>query len=448
MSESGDKMPAALSDGATRQIAVVGGGAAGVLAAVALLRSRDDVAIQIVERHDRLGSGLAYGTREPLHLLNNYAGRLSAFEEDPDHFVRWCAGHGIPVGPDSFAPRAVFGRYLSAVLARAEAESPGRLTRITGEVVDIGDTGVEYVVRLSKGYTLTADAVVLALGNPPPRRITAYESRGRRYIADPWTFGLEGRVPDGSRVLLVGSGLTMVDVAVQLAAARPGVVLTSVSRRGLLPTRHVPRGPRLLEPFSPDSTSLSGVLAEVRVRVREAEAAGGSWRDVVDGVRSVANDIWRRFSVTDRERFLRHVERRWEVARHRMAPEIADRIDHLRSAGRLIVCTPDQLADEQYDVVVNCAGSAPVPTPGWNLLVDHLIVRGAAHPDRLGRGLDVDEYGALIGDRGVARGLYVVGAARRGDAWEVGAIPDLRRQAAELAEHLSSTLTSPVEAAG
>ncbi|MGH3505691.1 MAG: hypothetical protein ACRDO2_00640 [Nocardioidaceae bacterium] len=127
---------------------------------------------------------------------------------------------------------------------------------------------------------------------------------------------------------------------------------------------------------------------------------------------------------------------------------VADRIELLRSTSRLSVCTPDPLAEEPYDVVVNCAGPGPVATPGWNLLVDHLIVRGAAHPDRLGLGLDVDEYGALIGDRGVARGLYVVGAARRGDAWEVGAIPDLRRQVAELARHLSSALTPPVEAAG
>ena len=448
MSEPGDRTPSAPSYDATRRIAVVGGGAAGTLAAVALLRRRGDFALHIVERHDRIGSGLAYGTHDPRHLLNNYAGRLSAFEEDPDHFVRWCAGHDIPIGPDSFAPRAVYGRYLSEVLARAEAESPGRLTRVRGDVVDIGDTGAEYVVRLSEGYTLTADAVVLALGNPPPRRVTAYESRGRRYIADPWAPGLVGRVPDGSRVLLVGSGLTMVDVALSLAATRPEVVLTSVSRRGLLPTRHVRRGPRLLEPLAPESTSLSGVLAELRVRVRETEAAGGNWRDVVDGVRPVANDIWRNFSVADRERFLRHVARRWEVARHRMAPAVADRVELLRSTGRLSVCTPDQLEEEPYDVVVNCAGPAPVATPGWNLLVDHLIVRGAAHPDRLGRGLDVDEYGALIGDRGVARGLYVVGAARRGDAWEVGAIPDLRRQVTELATHLGSALTSPVEAAG
>jgi uncharacterized NAD(P)/FAD-binding protein YdhS len=429
-------------------VVVVGGGAAGTLVAVALLRSADELSVQIVERRAQIAPGLAYSTREPLHLLNNFAGRLSAFEDDPDHFVRWCDHHDFPVGPHSFAPRAVYGWYLSEVLAQAEVAAPGRLTRVQGEVVDIGDTGGEYVVNLTKGYSLTADAVVLALGNPPPRRVPEYESRGKRYIADPWAADLLERVSDDNRVLLVGSGLTTIDVAVQLAAAHPGVRLTAVSRRGLLPTRHVRRGPRVLPAFAPRSTSLAGLLAEVRFQVSETQRAGGNWRDVVDGLRPVANDIWRNMSVADRERFLRHVARRWEVVRHRMAPQIADRVDSLLRSGQLVVTTPERLSHEPFDVVVNCSGPAPVAVPGWNLLVDHLIVRGVAHPDRLGLGLDVDEHGALVGDHGVARGLYTVGAARRGEAWEVAAVPDLRRQVSALAAHLSSLAGPQVEAAG
>jgi uncharacterized NAD(P)/FAD-binding protein YdhS len=326
--------------------------------------------------------------------------------------------------------------------------SGARFTRIRGDVVDVGDTGGEYVVSLSKGYALAADIVVLALGNPPPRRLPGYESLGRRYIANPWLPDLVDRVPDHSRVLLVGSGLTMVDVALRLAEVRPGAQLTAVSRHGLLPAPHVRRGPRAVAPLTPASSRLGDLLREVRLRTRAAEEHGGDWRDVVDAVRPVANDMWRDFSVQDRERFLRHVARRWEVVRHRMAPEIADRIGQLRSRDRLRLVTSDRLSDGSFDVVINCAGPAPVSTPGWNLLVDHLIVRGSVHPDRLGLGLDVDPHGALIGDHGVARALYALGAARRGDGWEVAAVPDLRAQVKALASHVLVAHTRGIEAAG
>ena len=73
-----------------RRVLIVGGGAAGVVTAATLLREADGNAldIEIVERRDTLGRGLAYGTRERVHLLNNYAGRMSAFEDDPGHLVR------------------------------------------------------------------------------------------------------------------------------------------------------------------------------------------------------------------------------------------------------------------------------------------------------------------------------------------------------------------------
>ncbi len=416
---------------------VVGGGAAGTLAAVALLRETD-AAVQIVERSTTFGPGLAYGTREPLHLLNNYAGRLSAFGDDPDHFVRWCAEHDLDVGPHSFAPRAQYGWYLSDVLARAEAASPSRVTRVQGEAVDVGDTGGEYVVTLSTGHVLMGDVVVLALGTPPPRRLPRFESLGRRYVHDPWTPDLVDRVHDGARVLLVGSGLTMVDVAVVLAEARPRAQLVSVSRHGLLPAPHVPRGPRAIEPLAPASSRLAALLREVTLRIRDAEQRGGDWRDVVDAVRPVANQIWHALTAEDRERFLRHVARRWEVARHRMAPAMAERIETLVASGQLRIDVTAGFDESGFDVVINCAGPAPVATPGWSLLVDHLVVRGVALPDRLGLGLDVDGSGALIGERGVARAMYAVGAARRGDDWEVAAVPDLRHQAAALAEHLAA----------
>ncbi len=91
--------------------------------------------------------------------------------------------------------------------------------------------------------------------------------------------------------------------------------------------------------------------------------------------------------------------------------------------------------------MVNCTGPAPVSSPGWNPLVDRLAVAGMLRPGPLGLGVDLDADGALVDAHGVAaRGVYAVGAARRGVEWEVAAVPDLRRQADALVRHLVAEL--------
>jgi uncharacterized NAD(P)/FAD-binding protein YdhS len=229
----------------------------------------------------------------------------------------------------------------------------------------------------------------------------------------------------------------MVDVAAQIAATHPRTRLVAVSRHGLLPTRHVRRGPRQLDAFRPDLTSLSATLRDVRRRVAEVEEQGGNWRDVVDSLRPFADEIWADMGAEDRERFVRHVARRWEVLRHRMAPDMAEILEDLRAAGRLTITSWSNLDPSSFSRVVNCTGPAPVCTAGWNAVVDRLRTRELLRPDRLGLGVDVDATGALIGVDGIASPrLVAVGAARRGTRWEVAAIPDIRKQTARLATDL------------
>jgi len=76
--------------------------------------------------------------------------------------------------------------------------------------------------------------------------------------------------------------------------------------------------------------------------------------------------------------------------------------------------------------------------------VDHLAVAGMLWPGPFGLGVAVDVDGALVDADGMAaRGLYAVGAARRGCEWEVAAVPDIRRQAQRLAELLRPTYVEP-----
>src|SRR5882757_6544918 len=92
------------SSAVARRVAVIGGGAAGALAALHLLDAATPREVVVVEPARELGFGLAYRTRHPLHLLNVPAGRMSAFPERPDDFVAWLGGNGADTAA-AFVPR-------------------------------------------------------------------------------------------------------------------------------------------------------------------------------------------------------------------------------------------------------------------------------------------------------------------------------------------------------
>ena len=104
---------------AARHVIIVGGGASGVLLAAQLLRHEGPLRVTIVERRALLGCGVAYSTSDPGHLLNTRVHNMSAFPDDPGHFLRWLhdSAEAPAATPDCFASRAAYGRYLEGLLA-------------------------------------------------------------------------------------------------------------------------------------------------------------------------------------------------------------------------------------------------------------------------------------------------------------------------------------------
>src|SRR5262245_48456336 len=413
MRESG---PLRLAD--TRSVArivIVGGGAAGVLTAAALAlcaESGRPVEIRMIERESSCGPGLAYGRADPDHVLNNTANRMSAYQDDPDHLLRWCADRGVVADRGSFLPRPTYGRYLSSVLGGAGATPGATVFRIRGEAVRVREAAERTSVELTCDWSVPGDVVVLALGTPPPHPQPIRDTMfgGPRYVADPWAPGALDLVGADDRVLLLGTGLTMVDVALSLAARYPGVRMVAASRHALLPRRHANAPFPVSEGVAPSAPGLRALVHAVGQQIRAAEAVGRDWRGVVDGIRPQIGDLWERLSYEDRDRFVRHLATRWEVHRHRMAPAVADRIDGMRAYGQLVVRSglPDIAG---FTRVVNCTGPQSVAATGWNALVDRLIADGQARPDPLRLGFDLDRHGALVDATGTAsQRVYAIGA--------------------------------------
>jgi uncharacterized NAD(P)/FAD-binding protein YdhS len=408
---------------------VIGGGASGVLAAVALARQPGIDAVTVVERAERAGPGLAYGAAAPHHLLNSPAGRMTAIEGQDDHFVAWAAARGTPVTAAEFAPRRLYGDYLADVLADLVASEAGAVRVVRDEALGVDLTSDGATVRLAGGGALEADGVVLALGNPPP--IGRGSAMGVPAVADPWAPGALDDIGDG-HVLVLGTGLTMIDVATSLTRRSPGIRVTATSRGLLLPRRHldapVPPGPGL----RPRDSSLGALLAAFSERLRVSRAEGRPWQAEVDGVRPQVNALWSALSTTDRRRFVERVSRRWEVHRHRMAPAVAAELAALREDGRLMI---ERVPDvRRFDAVIDATGPRSTVAPGWSALLDDLLRRGAARPDALGIGVDVTPEGAVRDAQGAASSvLWLLGPGRRGTQWESTAVPEIRQHATLLA---------------
>ena len=264
--------------------------------------------------------------------------------------------------------------------------------------------------------------------------------------------------------MLVGTGLTMVDVAITLGReCAADTRLRALSRNGLLPAAHVlDQQVRPMSVIDLERDSDDVVALAARVRARAVDGVGAQypdedWREVIDAIRPYANALWRRFDREQRRRFLDQVLRQWDVHRHRMSPPTAARLAALLDDGRLTLHTGTVLAAAPVDdhsvqlgvtldgiqdqlvadAVVNCTGPGrPWEAPA-NPVVTDLFARGLARPDPLGLGLETTANGCLVDADGaeVAR-ITVIGPPRRGTLFETTAVPELRGQALHLADRI------------
>lgn len=446
-------------------VAIVGGGASGVLAAAHILRqAAPDVRVVLIEPRE-LGAGAAYASDAPEHRLNVRVAGMSAYADDPGHFARWVGQHGID-DPHAFVPRGLYRPYLQAVLDEAIGDRAGVFEYRHDTVHRVTDCGCKAELELESGARFSADRVVLALGNMIPRDPvieTPWYYDEPSYIRTPWTTALDKIAPK-DEVLIVGTGLTAVDVFLTLEQREHRGRVTAVSRHGKWP---YPHGPVARREFTLDLNSLPSsaprLLRAVRDGIEQAAAVGVPWQQVIDALRPVSNALWERGSDADRRQFMRHLAPVWNTVRHRIPQEaygalaaatkrgqlrtIAGqlrRVDRLNNMLAATVSLRDGGLFRSYPKwIVNCTGPNGDLRASSSGLVQQLLADGTAIPNALYQGFETGPDGALVNLLGQASEvLYTLGPTRRGNLIETTAINEIRQQAAALAQRLTATLSN------
>jgi uncharacterized NAD(P)/FAD-binding protein YdhS len=443
-------------------VAIIGGGASGVIAAIQLIRhSRSRLEIVFVEPRAELGGGIAYSTMFDSHLLNVPAFNMSAFPNDAAHFLHWMRANGAKnFGRHAFARRSLYGNYLRETLAEAASRAGRRVLldhfRSRATRLEVHRSGAH--VSMENDLRISADRVILALGNLPQQNPLA-ASTGIEPVSA-WSPSAFDGLPLDASVLLAGAGLTAVDAALALEERGHRGTIHVVSRHGKWPLVHASL---VAETSSAPPRAAATARSILRALRRKADS-NRDWQAAVDAIRPHSNALWARASQLERRRFMRHLNSYWQIHRHRMSQEVAAKIDAMRWGGRLLlhsgriaeasigndsrfrvrIAMRGGRDDLSLDVarILNCTGPSSNLHDSPPPLIQNLLDSQIARPDPLALGLLTDEDGALLGARGAASNvLFTLGPMRRGTLLETSAIPEIRVQAAVLAKRLLAGLS-------
>ena len=457
-------------------ILIIGGGLSGTMLAVQLLRRSGQRRILVIEPRAELGRGEAYSAVELGHTLNGNAARMSVDPDNPDDLTQWLAEHIASGGwPESaeqqvpvselFPPRGLFGVYVQQRLAEARedgAQQGSTVEHIRAEAVDLQIDTDSVQLTLDNGQQLHGAYAVLATGMFPAARTPQTQSSGLNAAAlDPWNVAAMRQLDAQSSVLIIGSGLTMVDAVVSLEQAGHRGPIEVFSRHGLLP--HVRRQPPGWVDFLAEDHGIRSprqLLRELRRHCRDAIAQGIDWQAPLDTVRAHIGRLWSQATDVQRRQFVRHLRPWWESHHHRSPPLSAQLVERLHSEGRLRIhaasfkglepCAEGGVSirirprGEAQTCVVH--GAALINSSGieydWRRvarpLPQQLLARGLVQPGPLALGIAAAPDGAVVDEHGQAASrLFAMGPPLRGMWWESTAVTDVALQAKALAARLT-----------
>jgi len=460
-------------------IAIIGGGFCGVITTVQLIKNATkSLKISLINSGYPLGRGIAYSTYSSTHALNVIAGNMSAFPDKPDDFIDWVHERGEYKNIDkallyrTFLPRNIYGEYIDTVWKNTLAAKPAdielNIVDDTALDVEVGEDSVSVILK--GGKQIAATRLVIATGNSEPRdplipNTNFYSSEA--YFRNSWKGESVMNSKQGEDILIIGSGLTMVDTVLGLLEKGFSGKIYSLSPHGfgILPHRHGGMKYTGLEKELNEPYKLDELVRLVHKHIRIVRELGLSAEPIIDSLRPYTQKIWQALSVKERKYFmssrLRHL---WGVARHRLPVHTHDLMQNLRIQNKLVVLAgnvrdirevnkaievnyynrrtrKDELLTVQR--VINCTGPESSIKKTANTVLVNMSKRGVLTADPLELGINADAHDFKVIDKYGEKlnNIYTLGTNLRGMLWESTAVPELRVQTEKLAKEILGNIS-------
>lgn len=441
----------------TRSIAIIGGGISGTLVVLNCLKqSKTPLQISWFDKTDAFCKGFAYSTRQNDHLLNVRAANMSIFPDEPGHFVNWLAKHYPQYTAADFVPRKVFGEYtLHTYQALKQTNPMVSVTEYAEEVISIEQTQHEFTVSAAKPHR--CGQVVLALGNflpAHPRSQSLEFINAPHYFQNAFDTRLAEVAAGKEQVVIIGSGLTMIDTVISLENGGYRGHITAVSPHAYLPQAHSQNSLPAVSSFIKEHMpyTLLDLYSLVNSELKKARRLNLNPHSVIDVMRPHLQELWHRLSLADKQQFLRHLRHKWGVARHRAPTQsmalierllrenrlrvVKGRIDDIKPKGKgfeLGFSGHNNTGNTLYaDILVNCTGPESNLEKLDSPLIRQLLKDGIIAVDELKYGLHASKDGEI------GKNIHTLGPPLKGLLWESTAVPEIRVQAQNLAAKIIS----------
>lgn len=443
-------------------IAIIGGGLSGTLLAHYLLHDdRQPMTVYLFEKdYQQLSRGIAYRTAGETQLLNVPAASMNLHNMRAGDFYQWLISKNqANVLPGDFVPRHLFGAYLKELFQKSLDQARYvKVKIITDEVVDILKEEDLLHLSTTNGHAYTVAKAVVANGILPaadPFTVTLDIKLSERYQSNPWNFRYMDHLKHNDHVLLIGTGLTMLDHAIGLLNADKNLHVTAFSRRGFLPLPH-----KAYQAYSfPDFTivpteDIGKLLRSVKDYYTKHKVNGLDWRDLIDRVRSQVPVLWKTLNSASKKRFIRHLKPYWEIHRHRAPQEVLDVIESAIQEGRfklmkgkvaavttkghhltVALISSNGVRNVDANYLLNSSGLQQDIALTSDTLLKKLLERGYMIPDRNALGIETDDQGAFECAEG-DKNIFTLGALRRAAVFECTAAKEISEQAYLLSQNI------------
>ncbi len=415
-----------------KNIAVIGGGASGVLSAIHILKaSLKPIVITIYEPAQELGAGLAYSTHSPEHILNVPADKMSFDEANPQDFVDWLRGSAPDVFHQKtypFVSRLLFRKYLQTRLK--EFQGVHTVEWVQEKVLSVNPFGDQWRVE-TDATAKEFDHCVMATGYKRgmfvPHALTKYP---RALEVSPYDGDLSPH--DYKDVAIIGTGLTAIDIWRSLRQYKYKGRVHFISRRGQIPQSFTTtlEYSSLQTPLSPRKSPRE-FMRFVRDLMQATPCDGGS---LAQWIRPFVTEIWQQWSRGERKQFLDHIRPYWDSIRHRLPDVVFADLQAEMKSGECTLSKSSQLNIEDHEGRYKLWVS-----PQKVFDVDKVFIATGARLNL--KPFQIDS--AYLKDCELKQGfvervstLSIVGPPSRTTFWEATAVPEIRRQAQALTAFL------------